>query len=148
MSIALAKKYPQLKACVLDMKTVTPVTRKIVRREGLSKRISTTVGDLNRDLPTGYDVIMFCDVDIADYRRTFKTAYERLPVGGLVVVVEELASEDFTEPLTRIMWQLRSEPFWLKTRREMADILKACGFKSVKGSFLCRDSWLITGRKT
>jgi predicted O-methyltransferase YrrM len=147
MSIALARKYPHLKACVLDMKTVTAVTRKIVRREGLSKQITTTVGDLNRDLPDGYDAIMFCDVDITDYRKTFKTAYDRLPAGGLVVVVEELASEDFTEPLTRLMWQLRSGFFWLRTRKELADLLKECGFKSVKGSFLCRDSWMITGRK-
>ncbi|UCG61319.1 MAG: methyltransferase domain-containing protein [Candidatus Zixiibacteriota bacterium] len=147
MSIALARKYPHLKACVLDMKTVTPVTRKIVRREGLSKQITTTVGDLNRDLPDGYDVMMFCDVDIADYRKTFKTAYDRLPAGGLIVVVEELASEDYTEPLLRMMWQLRTQGCLLRTRKEIADIVKACGFKSVKGSFLCRDSWMITGRK-
>jgi acetylserotonin N-methyltransferase len=146
MSIALARKYKHLKACVLDIEPVVNVARMIIRKEKLTKRIDTLIGDHDKHIPDGYDVIMYCDAEIGD-GSTLKLAYDSLPDGGLVVLCEDYSLDDWTAPLYRLMWQLRSNSFWLKNWRQMAAMLKEGGFTAVKSRLIYGDTWLITGRK-
>lgn len=146
MSIALVRKYKHLKACVLDIEAVVSVARKIIRREKLTRRIDTCVGDMTKHIPGGYDVIMFCDAEPGDIE-TLKKVYASLPDGGLVVLVENFCSEDWTEPLYKLMWQIRSKGLWLRNRRQAAERLRKCGFKAVKARRIYSDVWMITGRK-
>ena len=62
MSIALAKKNPQLRATILDIEPVCKVAAGIIRRAGLGKRVRTLAGNIHDRLPAGYDVIMMCDI--------------------------------------------------------------------------------------
>jgi acetylserotonin N-methyltransferase len=146
MSIALARKYKHLKACVLDIEPVVNVAKKIIRKEKLTKRIDTLAGDHDKHIPDGYDVVMYCDAEIGD-GSTLKLAYDSLPAGGLVVLCEDYSLDDLTAPLYRLMWQLRSTTFWLKNWRQMVTMLRDCGFKAVKSRRIYGDTWLITGRK-
>jgi acetylserotonin N-methyltransferase len=146
MSIALARKYKHLKACVMDIGPVVSVAKKIIRREKLGKRISTLAGDHDKHIPDGYDVIMYCDAEIGD-GSTLKLAYDSLPEGGLVVLCEDYSLDDWTAPLYRLMWQLRSNSFWLKNWRQMVAMLRNRGFKAVKSRKIYGDTWLITGHK-
>ncbi|MCP4584124.1 MAG: methyltransferase [candidate division Zixibacteria bacterium] len=146
MSMALVRKYKHLKACVLDIEPVINVARKIIRKEKLTRRIDTLIGDHDKHIPDGFDVMMYCDAEIGD-GSTLDLAYESLPKGGLVVLVEDYSSDDWTVPLYRLMWQLRSNSFWLKNRRQMALMLRESGFKAVKSRRIYSDTWLITGRK-
>jgi protein-L-isoaspartate O-methyltransferase len=146
MSIALARKYKQLKACVLDIEAVVNVARKIIRREKLAKRIDTLIGDHDKHIPGGYDVIMYCDAELGD-GNTLKLAYDSLPEGGLVVLCEDYSLDDWTAPLYRLMWQLRSNSLSLKKWRQMAALLKECGFTAIKSRLIYEDTWLITGNK-
>ncbi|UCC81199.1 MAG: methyltransferase [Candidatus Zixiibacteriota bacterium] len=146
MSIALARKFKHIKACVMDIELVVKVTKKIIRREKLTGRIDTLIGDHDKHIPDGYDVIMYCDAEIGD-GRTLKLAYESLPEGGLVVLCEDYSSDDLTTPLYRLMWQLRSNSFWLKKKSQMVTMLRDYGFKAVKGRRIYGDTWLITGCK-
>jgi predicted O-methyltransferase YrrM len=148
MSIALAQKYPRLKACILDTELVIRATKTIIRKNGLSGRVKAMVGDMHKEIPEGFDVIMLCDVDVTDYTDILKAIYDRLPPGGLVVLAEEFASEDCSEPMRGMLLVLRSKRFWLTTRKQVAAVLKKTGFKHVKGQHLCRDTWMFTGRKT
>jgi hypothetical protein len=146
MSMPLVRKYRHLKACVLEIEPVIRVTKKIVRREKLTGRIGTVVGDMTKRIPTGYDVVMFCDAEIGD-GSTLKLAYDSLPKGGLVVLVEDFSSGDWTVPLYRLMWQLRSNTFWLKSKQQMVTMLRESGFRRVKSRRIYKDTWLITGGK-
>jgi SAM-dependent methyltransferase len=146
MLIPLVRKFKHLKACVLDIEPVIRVAGKIIRREKLQGRIDTMVGDMKKHIPGGYDVIMFCDSELGGVG-TLKMAYDGLSEGGLVVLVEDYSSDDWTVPLYRLMWQLRSNSFWLKNRSQMVTMLRDCGFKTVKGRKIYGDTWLITGRK-
>ena len=146
MSMGLVRRYKDLKACVLDIEPVIHVARKIIRRERLTRRIGNMIGDMTKHIPTGYDVVMFCDAEIGG-GSTLKLAYESLPKGGLVVLVEDFSSDDWTVPLYRLMWQLRSNSFWLKNRRQMAVMLRKTGFTAIRSRRIYRDTWLITGRK-
>jgi acetylserotonin N-methyltransferase len=146
MSIPLVRKYKHLQACVMDIEPVVNVAKKIIRKEKLQKRIDTMAGDMRKRIPGGYDVIMFCDAEIGG-GSTLKLAYESLPEGGLVVLCEDFSSDDWTTPLYRLMWQLRSNSFWLKNKNQMVAMLKECGFKALKSRLIYEDTWLITGRK-
>lgn len=146
MSMALARKYPHIKACVLDIENVIAAAKKIIRKEGLSKRVDARVGDMNKDLPDGYDVIMFCD-SASPNERLLKMVYGKLPKGGMVVFVDKFSSEDFTEPLDRLMWQMRSKKFWLMTKNQAVCALRENGFKAVKKKEILKNVWLLTGRK-
>jgi len=146
MSMALVRKYKHLKACVLDVEPVIQVAKKIIRKEKLTKRIHTLVGDHNKNIPVGYDVMMYCDAEIGD-GGTLSLAYDSLPQGGLVALVEDFSSDDWTVPLYRLMWQLRSNTLWLRNRRQMAKMLRKYGFTGVRSRRIYRDTWLITGRK-
>jgi len=146
MSIPLVRRYKHLRACVLDIEPVIQVAEKIIRREKLTKRVSTAVGDMTREIPDGYDVIMFCDSELGGIK-TMKMAYNSLPEGGLIVLVEDFSSDDWTVPLYRLMWQLRSNSLWLKRKRQMVTMVKESGFKSVKSRLIYGATWLITGRK-
>jgi len=146
MSMALVRKYEHLKACVLDIEPVIHVAKKIIRREKLTRRIDTLIGDHNRHIPEGYDVVMFCDAGLGD-GSTLKIAFDSMPKGGLLALVEDFSSNDWTVPLYRLMWQLRSNSFWLKNRRQIVAMLRTSGFQAVKSRRIYRDTWLITGRK-
>lgn len=145
MSIALLRKYRRLRATVLDIEPVCRVAKQIIKRDGLAGRMDTCVGDMARDLPGGYDVVMFCDVGPSP--KVVRCAYERLPDRGLVVLVDKFASEDRTEPLDRLLWQLRSGREWLQTRRQAEDMIRGGGFRTVTSRRLRDAVYMITGRK-
>jgi acetylserotonin N-methyltransferase len=146
MSMPLVRKYKHLKACVLDIEPVIHVARKIIRKEKLTGRIDTIIGDHDKHIPGGYDVMMFCDAELGD-GSTLTLAFDSLPEGGLVALVEDYSSDDFTTPLYRLMWQLRSNSFWLKNKRQIASMLRKSGFQAVKSRRIYEDTWMITGRK-
>jgi protein-L-isoaspartate O-methyltransferase len=146
MSMALVRKYKHLKACVLDIEPVICVAKKIIQRERLTRRIATMIGDMTQHIPDGYDVVMFCDAELGG-QSTLKMAYDSLPEGGLVVLVEDYSSDDWTVPLYRLMWQLRSNSFWLKSKRQMVAMLRKSRFTAITSRRIYRDTWLITGRK-
>jgi cyclopropane fatty-acyl-phospholipid synthase-like methyltransferase len=146
MSIALAKKNPHITACVLDIEPVCRVAQEIIKKEGLSRRIGTYVGDINRRLPHGYDVIMFCDVGTLD-TDLLKRAYDSLPPGGMVVLEDRYFSKDRTEPLDRLLYCFTGHSFGLDTRDEMVARLKSAGFKAIKQQRIHKDVWMLKAKK-
>ena len=146
MSMALVRKYKQLKACVLDIEPVVKVAKKIISKERLTRRISTTVGDMTKHIPVGYDVVMLCDAELGGVKM-LKMVYDSLPEGGLVVMVDDFSSDDWTVPLYRLMWQLRSNSFWIRNKQQMIAMLRESGFRAIRSRRIYNYTWLITGRK-
>ncbi len=146
MSIALAKKNPHLRACILDIAPVCRIAAENVRRAGLSRRVRTQAGDIRRPLPTGYDVIMFCDIGPVS-PQLLQAAYKALPPRGLVVLADRYFTDDGTKPLDRSLEHFVGSSFGLATRCDMVEAVKSCGFQRVKGSNVYRDVWYITGSK-
>lgn len=146
MSMSLVRRHKHLKACVLDIEPVIAVAKKIISKERLTGRIETTVGDMTKHIPAGYDVVMFCDAELGGVK-TLKMAYDSLPEGGIVVLVDDFSSDDWTVPLYRLMWQLRSNSFWIRNKRQMVAMLRESGFKAVRSRRIYKDTWLLTGRK-
>ncbi len=146
MSIALVRKNPYLRACVLDIAAVCEIAARNISRAGLSKRIRARAGDFRSSLPDGYDAVMFCDIGPVS-RQLLRNAYKSLPEGGLVVLVDRYLSDDRTRPLDRIVSQFIGSSFPQATRSEMVDAVRSCGFQQVRARKMHKDVWLISGRK-
>jgi predicted O-methyltransferase YrrM len=147
MSIALARKNPHLRACILDLATVCKIAAGNIRRAGLSRRIGTMPGDLRRKLPAGYDVIMFCDIGPVS-EQLLKNAHESLPPGGLIVAADRYLSDDGTKPLDRLVGSFAGSSVQMTTQSDMVTALRWCGFQAVKARKVWRDLWCITGTKS
>jgi len=146
MSLALARKHPDITACVLDISPVCRVARKIIRAEGLADRVKVRAGDMNEDLPEGYEVVMFCDVGRID-DRALNLAHDRLPQGGMLVLVDRYLSTDGTEPLDRLLRQFVSTSFPDETWRQMVERVRTAGFATVRARRILDGLWMITGLK-
>jgi protein-L-isoaspartate O-methyltransferase len=146
MSIALARKNPHLRACILDIPAVCEVAAGNIRRAGVSGRIRTPVGDMRQSLPTGYDVILFCDVGVVS-KGLLSNAYKSLPENGLIVVVDRYLSADGTKPLDRLVEHFVGSTFGLATWKDMVQAVKSCGFRAVHARNVYRDVWFVTGMK-
>ncbi len=146
MSIALARAYPHLKACILDFKYVCAATRSIIRKERMSGRIDTLAGNMDRAIPGGFDVIMFWDIGQID-TRVMKMAYESLPDGGMVVRSCPVSTKSKTPSPGRFPYEYLSVRPKGQTRLSKMNGLKAAGFKTVKYRAIGGGLGMITGRK-
>jgi hypothetical protein len=146
MSIALVRANPHIRACILDFKYVCEAANKIIRGERMSRRIKTLVGDMNKAIPRGFDVIMFWDIGHLD-TRVMKMAYKNLPSGGMVVRDCAPPSRSKAPSPTRFLNEYLSVLPRGQTRLSIMSSLKEAGFKSVKYGRISEGRGLITGRK-
>jgi predicted O-methyltransferase YrrM len=146
MSIALAKKNPHLRACILDIACVCEIAASNAKRARLSRRIRTLAGDIRQALPAGYDVVLLCDIGAVP-AALLRNAYKCLPAGGLLVLVDRFLSDDGTKPLDRLVAHFTGSSFGLATRGDRVRAVKSCGFRAVKARNIHQDVWLITGLK-
>lgn len=146
MSIALAKRNPHVHACILDIAPVCEIAARNAKRARLSRRVRTLAGDIRQALPGGYDVVLVCDIGAVP-AALLENAYQCLPAGGLLVLVDRFLSNDGTKPLDRLVAHFTGSSFGLATRGEMVQAVKSCGFRAVKARKIQPDLWLITGRK-
>jgi 3-hydroxy-5-methyl-1-naphthoate 3-O-methyltransferase len=146
MSIALVKKNPHLRACVLDIQPVCGVARKIIKSEGLSRKISVFPGDMYKDFPQGYDVIMFCDLGpINDC--LINMAHESLPAGGLLLIVDRFVFEDGTRPLETALYRLIVPTSGMETRKDITGALKTAGFGQIRHRVVHKEVGVISAQK-
>lgn len=146
MSIALVRKYPGLKACILDIEPVCRVTEQILAEEKLADRIAVRVGDMRKPLPRGFDVLLLCDVGriLPDVLRR---AHEALPVGGRIILVERFVSPDGTRPLEKLLSQFVPASFGMETQEEARQLLAAAGFTKIRGHRVLGDVSALAGMK-
>jgi protein-L-isoaspartate O-methyltransferase len=146
MSIALVRAHPQLKACILDFEFVCEAAKTIVRRQGMSCRIDTLVGNMNRAIPSGFDVIMFWDIGHVE-ARALKLAHESLPGGGMVVLGCPPSSKRMTPSPDRFLHEYMSVRPRGQFKPDKMSSLKTAGFESVKYRPMGQGLGVITGRK-
>jgi (2Fe-2S) ferredoxin/predicted O-methyltransferase YrrM len=110
-SIAFARAIPELKAEILDLGEVIPLTRVNIQKAGLSDRISARVGDVLRDpLGENYDLILASQVthafSVEENRELFRRAYHALAPEGQIVVQDFILEPDKTAPRVAALFAL------------------------------------------
>jgi predicted O-methyltransferase YrrM len=102
-SITLCRRYPDLRATILDFPSVTTVAAGYIADAGLSDRISLLPGNaLETDWPAGQDVVLMSyllsAVGAADIPALIDRARRALAPGGKIIVHDFMLDEDRSGP--------------------------------------------------
>ena len=108
MSLALLRRHPRLQAVVLDIENVCAVGREIAALNSLQDRIDYQACDFTvEELPSGFDMILYCDVGHYD-EGLFRKFRRTLNPGGLLVIVDKFGTERGLPHASRAHWGLLS----------------------------------------
>ncbi len=102
VSFALLRKQHDLTCVVVDVENVCLVGREIASENKLEKRITYLAADfLQDDLPTGFDMVMLCDVGSFS-EILFRRIYDVLNLKGRLVIVDKFAPGRTSAPPSRL----------------------------------------------
>jgi SAM-dependent methyltransferase len=102
VSFALLRKQHDLTSVVVDVENVCQSGREIASENKLEKRISYLAADfLQDDLPTGFDMVMLCDVGTLS-EILFRKIYDVLNLKGHLVIVDKFAPSRTSAPPSRL----------------------------------------------
>ena len=102
VSFALLRKQHDLTSVVVDVENVCQVGREIASENRLEKRITYLAADfLQDDLPTGFDMVMLCDVGSFS-EILFRRIYDVLNPKGHLVIVDKFAPSRTSAPPSRL----------------------------------------------
>lgn len=155
--IALAKKYPKLRASVFDAPSVCAVAQQNIEAAHLAERLNTVAGDcFTDDFPHGADCFLFAHFftiwSEEKNRMLLRKCYDALAPGGTAIIFNMMQSDDETGPLCAAM----GSPYFLTLAtgegmlycwKEYETWLKEAGFRRVKIRKLPRDHGAIIGIK-
>jgi SAM-dependent methyltransferase len=102
VSFALLRKRNDLTSVVVDVETVCQTGREIASENRLENRITYMAADfLEDDLPTGFDMVMLCDVGSFG-ELLFRKIHDVLNMNGRLVVVDKFAPTRTNAPPSRL----------------------------------------------
>ena len=102
VSFALLRKQHDLTSVVVDVENVCCAGREIAAENNLEKRITYLAADfLHDDLPTGFDMVMLCDVGSFS-EILFRKIYDVLNLKGRLVIVDKFAPSRASAPPSRL----------------------------------------------
>ena len=110
LSVILAERHPHLRCVTFDLPVVEPIARRTIERAGMGERVTTASGDfLSGPLPSA-DVItmglILHDWNLDRKLHLIRAAYEALPPGGVLIVVENLIDDERRENVFGLMMSL------------------------------------------
>jgi SAM-dependent methyltransferase len=102
VSFALLRKQHELTSVVVDAETVCRTGREIASENGLTKRVTYLAADfLQDDLPSGFDMVLLCDVGVFS-DSLFRKIHSALNRNGHLVVVDKFAPSKTEPPPSRL----------------------------------------------
>jgi ubiquinone/menaquinone biosynthesis C-methylase UbiE len=133
VSMALLRKYPSLKATVVDIENVCVAGREIAEEQGLADRISYHPAEFtDGEFPAGFDLVLECDVGVTS-EDLFRKSWRSLKPGGRFVLVELISPSENQAPPTRVEWtfldSLRDPDFGFPTFDQIEKQLVQAGFE-------------------
>jgi ubiquinone/menaquinone biosynthesis C-methylase UbiE len=110
-SMEIVKKKPSIKAVVLDLPHVIPLTKKYVAETGLRDNFNFIEGDyLKKDFEGNYDLILLSAiVHINSYEQNkmlIKKCAEALNKEGMIVINDFIMNDDRTQPAYGALFSL------------------------------------------
>jgi SAM-dependent methyltransferase len=103
VSFALLRKRDELTSVVVDVESVCQAGRVIASENKLEQRITYLAADfLKDDLPTGFDMVMLCDVGSFS-EILFRRIHDVLNPKGRLVIVDKFAPGKTAAPPSRLL---------------------------------------------
>ncbi len=156
LALTVAAACPQLHATVVDLPTVTPITRRYVEAAGLADRVHIMTANVVNDPLTGaFEVAVlsrFIQVLSADQaRRALRHVSQVIVPGGMIYIVGQVIDNSRLSPPEPVLSNL----FFLNvfdegqsyTEQEYRDWLTEAGFVGIERVVLPNNTSLISARK-
>jgi 2-polyprenyl-3-methyl-5-hydroxy-6-metoxy-1,4-benzoquinol methylase len=155
-SMELVKRNPSIKATVLDLPHVIPLTKKYVEQDGLSNNFNFIEGNyLNSDFGRGFDLILLSAiVHINSYEQNkmiIKKCADALNENGIVIINDFIMNEDRTQPYHGAVFSLNmlvgTESGDTYTENEIIEWFNSAGFSKTERKKTSFASDLMIGIK-
>jgi acetylserotonin N-methyltransferase len=153
--IAFAQAHPDLKATILELRSMCEVAKGYIGSGGVGDRVDTTAVDMFREpWPKGYDALFFSNIwhdwSVRTCSWLAERAYEALPPGGRIMLHEMLLDDDGAGPPTAAafsMFMLLATQGQQFTFPEIRRILEDAGFVGVESTPTAGYYSITTGYK-
>lgn len=110
LCIEAVKKHPNLRGVSFDLPAVEPIAKKHIAAAGLSDRVKTAAGDFFADPMPKADVItmgmILHDWNLEKKMHLIRAAYDALPPGGALIVIEALIDDARRENVFGLLMSL------------------------------------------
>ena len=135
VSMALLRRNAKLNAIVVDIPNVCSAGRELAVENSIEDRLIFHPADFIHDkLPTGFDMVLECDVGVYS-EKLFKKVRKSLNPSGRYVIIDQFAPVKGMAPPSRISWalqgSLRDPDFSYPTAQEFVSKLEKSGFHFV-----------------
>jgi len=156
-SIDFVKRNPDNHATIFDLPHIIPITKKYIKKEGLTKKIGFICGDYNTDsLGNGYDLAFLSAVihinSFEQNQKLVKKCFEALNPGGMIVIQDHVMDDDRTSPFGGALFALNmlvaTDKGDTYTENEIKEWLKKAGFYKVSRIETFNNSMIIARKKT
>jgi predicted TPR repeat methyltransferase len=147
MSNAILSRNPEIRSTIVDLESVCHAGKEVVDDFPSADRIDYFAADFMTDeLPTGFDMILECDVCIYE-ESLFKKLRRCLNPGGRLVIVDQFALEAGAVPHGRpLAWgfldSMEDPTYAFPTEADVKNLLAKTGFDFLSGTQL-PDHWLL-----
>ncbi|MDA0768700.1 MAG: methyltransferase [Chloroflexi bacterium] len=155
LAIALTEKCPHVKATVVDLPTVTPITQRIVDEAGASDRVGVTAADvLGGRLAGSYDVaVLRALIQVLspeDAVKALKNVREAIRPGGTIHIIGRMLDNSRLTPASSVSFSLLTINLYddgqSYTEQEYADWLAEAGFEGFERARLTEIDDIVTAR--
>jgi len=151
MSLALLRRNPGLSAVVADIETVCAAGRRIAAENGMEDRITYQAADLAGPLPSGFDLVLECDVGLYT-EPVLGHVREALNEGGWFLILDQMADTPDEAPTPWVLHRSFTEaisgpPPDPMTPGRLKEMLAACGFTAIRETELPDGFRLIGARR-
>ncbi len=155
-SMGFIKREPSIKATVLDLPHVIPITKKYVELAGLTGNFDFIEGNyLTKEFGNGYDLVLLSAIIHINSFEQNKMLIEKcvgaLNQNGMVIINDFVMNEDRTEPYHGALFALNmlvgTECGDTYTETEIREWLEAAGIKKVERKSTSFGSNLMIGYK-
>ena len=135
VSLALLRRHSKLTTVVVDIANVCDTGREIAAETPMAERITYHAADFLQDeLPTGFDMVLECDVGIYT-EELFQKVHSGLNTGGQLVIVDWLAQPGRQPSLQQLiedfLSSLGTPGFTITTNAEVKNLLIQAGFQHI-----------------
>ncbi|HOY31964.1 MAG TPA: methyltransferase [Bacteroidales bacterium] len=139
-AMEFVKRSPEHKATVFDLPGIIPITKKYVKKEGLTKQFRFICGDYNKNsLGNSYDLVFLSAIihinSPSQNQMLLKKCFRALNPGGTIIIQDHIMDKDRTSPFDGAMFALNmlvsTESGDTYTESEISAWLKNAGFAGI-----------------
>jgi len=157
-SVLLSRRFPNLRATVLDLPPVIKIARDLIAQQGASASVATLAGDYHTTpFPSGNEAVLFFGMmhqeSPADIQLLLKKAWDSMRPGAAVYVMDMMTDATHTAPkfsaIFGVNMALTTASGWVFSSAEIADWLTSAGFTGVTVETLPPPipHWLVSARR-